>query len=305
VHLPTVKKITSTDTLIPKRCSYMTEEPDFSHLREPFEALLNEADLVAWRKNDPVGIVWELSPDQQEVGALIASCLAYGRVKALSSAIRDVFRRLNHTPTHALLTLDLSELETRMSGFAYRMTRDLDLVDLLWGVRSVLLESESLESRYLQCDGSHLERASRLVDAIIEGRAREPIHRGLRYLLPNPRDGSPTKRLHLFFRWMVREENGVDLGKWSSVNPAHLLIPLDTHIGQMARQFELTNRKANDLKTVLEVTRALATIDPDDPTRYDFALCHLAISSRCTHRFDEASCPKCPAQQFCVFGRQG
>lgn len=283
----------------------MTEEKDFSHLRGPFEAILDEVDLDAARRNDPVGVVWELPAEEREVGALIASCLAYGRVAALTAAIRDVLERLDHAPTQTLLTLDLEELKSRLDGFLYRMTRDVDMVDLLWGIRSVLMEHGSIEACYSHCEGSHLERASYLVDSIIRERARLPVHRGLRYLLPNPSDGSTTKRLHLYFRWMVRPQNGIDLGLWSCVKPSQLLIPLDTHVAQMARQFGLTSRKANDLKTALEVTGALATIDSEDPTRYDFALCHLAISSHCTHRYDVRSCPNCPAQIFCSEGKRG
>jgi uncharacterized protein (TIGR02757 family) len=88
--------------------------------------------------------------------------------------------------------------------------------------------------------------------------------------------GSACKRLHLFLRWMARKDE-VDPGVWSGLDPARLMIPLDTHMFRIARTLELTRRKQADMRAALEITEAFRTICPEDPARYDFSLTRLGI----------------------------
>ena len=95
-------------------------------------------------------------------------------------------------------------------------------------------------------------------------------------LLPSPSAGSACKRLNLFLRWMVRQDN-VDPGGWDSVSPAKLIIPLDTHMHRIGRRLGLTPRRQADLRTAIEITEGFRGICPSDPVRYDFALTRLGI----------------------------
>jgi uncharacterized protein (TIGR02757 family) len=99
-----------------------------------------------------------------------------------------------------------------------------------------------------------------------------------RNLLPAPRDGSACKRLMLFLRWMVRHDE-VDVGAWTSLTPAELVIPLDTHVHRIALALGLTRRASADLRAALETTAALRVFDPIDPVRFDFSLARLGIRS--------------------------
>ncbi len=67
---------------------------------------------------------------------------------------------------------------------------------------------------------------------------------------PKPRRASATsfrvrrraarcKRLNLFLRWMVRRD-ALDLGVWTRVSPAQLIVPLDTHVIRVGRCLRLT-----------------------------------------------------------------
>lgn len=275
-------------------------ETSRSALKNALEHLLETSDLFANLENDPVGIVREFAREDQEVVGLIASSLAYGRVTMLRRAIRDVLGRLGEQPTQKLLAASDEQIWDAMDGFRYRMSSGEDVADLLIGVHKCLHEFGSLEACYLHAEGSHLEKTSELVRHIRDGRMRTDCSRGLRYLLPDPLDGSTTKRLHLFLRWMVRPDDGVDLGLWTRVSPADLLMPLDTHTARIARYLGLTKRVSNDLKTVEEVSKALAELDENDPIRYDFALCHLGISTQCIHTFSEPHCSVCPVKDFCL-----
>src|SRR2546428_190829 len=78
--------------------------------------------------------------------------------------------------------------------------------------------------------------------------------RGYRHLFPLPSAGGPCKRLHLFLRWMVRREPP-DFGLWTTVAPARLLIPVDTHVENIARSIGLTRRKSRTWRMAEEITR--------------------------------------------------
>ncbi|MBL0190935.1 MAG: DUF2400 family protein [Saprospiraceae bacterium] len=42
----------------------------------------------------------------------------------------------------------------------------------------------------------------------------------------------------MFLRWMVRSDTaGVDFGRWKKLSPSHLLMPLDTHVYQVAKDW--------------------------------------------------------------------
>jgi uncharacterized protein (TIGR02757 family) len=89
----------------------------------------------------------------------------------------------------------------------------------------------------------------------------------------DPAAGSSSKRINMFLRWMVRNDNrGVDFGIWKKISPAQLSIPLDVHSGNVARKLSLLTRKQNDWKAVEELDAVLRSFDPADPVRYDFAL---------------------------------
>ncbi|MBW2647098.1 MAG: TIGR02757 family protein, partial [Deltaproteobacteria bacterium] len=95
-------------------------------------------------------------------------------------------------------------------------------------------------------------------------------------LLPSPMLGSACKRLHLFLRWMVRQDD-VDPGGWDTVSTSKLVIPLDTHMHRICLALRLTQRKQADMRTAAEITAAFRTITPEDPVKYDFALTRLGI----------------------------
>lgn len=114
---------------------------------------------------------------------------------------------------------------------------------------------------------------------------------------PVPSSGSACKRWCMFLRWMVRT-GAPDLGRWTHLSPAQLVMPVDTHVLRIARLTGLTARKTADWKTALEITGRLRAFAPDDPTRYDFALAHLGISSGCTGSRSPA-CDGCGMRSVC------
>ncbi|MGH3522476.1 MAG: DUF2400 family protein, partial [Mycobacterium sp.] len=119
-------------------------------------------------------------------------------------------------------------------------------------------------------------------------------------LLTSPADGSACKRLNLFLRWMVRRTSP-DLGLWTFVDPAKLVMPLDTHIHRIATFLGLGRRKSADWKAARAITDRLATFNPEDPVRYDFALCRLGILDLCSRRRRKENCDVCLLRDVCRF----
>ncbi len=87
---------------------------------------------------------------------------------------------------------------------------------------------------------------------------------------PDPK--AANKKIHMFRRWMVRDDNIVDLGVWKRIKPSELIIPLDVHVHRSALAMGLTCRKSADIITANEITDSLKVIFPDDPCKGDFAL---------------------------------
>ena len=97
--------------------------------------------------------------------------------------------------------------------------------------------------------------------------------------IANPASGSACKRLNLALRWLVRREGPVDLCLWKSISPSFLFIPLDLHVGEVARCIGLLERKSNDRKAVISLTEKLREFCPEDPVKYDLALFGYGINS--------------------------
>nr|MBA4166980.1 TIGR02757 family protein [Chitinophagaceae bacterium] len=96
-----------------------------------------------------------------------------------------------------------------------------------------------------------------------------------------PMKNSACKRLNMFLRWMVRDDDkGVDFGLWKKVKPSELIIPLDLHVARVAKRFELLDRPNSDWRGAIGLTRHLRDFDAADPAKYDFALFALGVIER-------------------------
>ncbi len=275
-------------------------------LKRALDGVRQDCDRVARRASDPVSVVHRYAAlHDQELVALVASSVAFGNVKAILAKLEDALRRLGPRPSE---TAD-DQLGTfaAMHGWIHRVYRGEDLARLLIGARRVQRASGSLGARFaedLGAAGELQEGLARFCDAIREaggfsrGVANGP-RRGPGHLLPDPRAGSANKRLFLFLRWMVRPADGVDLGLWPQIDPSVLLIPVDTHIHKLARNLGLTRRKDVSLRTSAEITFALRKLDPRDPVKYDFSLCHMGMLQRCPSRKDAPRCEGCGVKPVC------
>ncbi len=217
----------------------------------------------------------------REVAGLIASSLAVGRVELILKAIDQVLSPLGPHPAAALAVLPLKELKTQYKSFVYRFFKCREISTFLYAIGEALRQYGSLEALFLE--GYTPSAARKQVKGdIIAGISHflafiQKYSKGCcGILITPPEKGSACKRFNLFLRWMVRQDT-VDPGGWNRISKSDLLVPVDTHMHDIATRLGFTCRKAGDIKTAQEITASFAQYDPVDPVRYDFSLTRLGI----------------------------
>lgn len=274
-------------------------------LRGILDAFLATADWSALLARDPLALVAPYpDPADREVVGLVVAALAYGRVASIQAKAAQALECLGPRPARAIAD---PRRRRRLEGFVYRFQKGDDLPRFLAAVHQVREAHGSLARAFAAAvDPQEPNYAGALGRWVAQLKAAAgPLSYGLGFLLPDPAGGGAAKRLWLYLRWMIRDE-GVDLGTWRTLAPglvpAHLIIPLDTHVARIGRYLGLTERRSDDLRTAIEITQNLALLAPHDPLRYDMALCHLGISGRCPRRRDPAACAGCPIRLGCRLG---
>ena len=255
------------------------------------------------------------SPDDQEVAGLLAAALAYGRADLFKPILVRLLDQLGPSPARAVEAFSAAPDLASLDWFRYRFNRPADLAALLAAIGHLRREHGSLGARFralFEAAGG-VPAALRPALAAFAGELREappvaPLLRGrgpagLRHLLPDAAGPGAAKRWNLYLRWMVRGPDGIDLGAWRGVPRAALLVPLDTHVMRVSRCLGLTRRSDATWRTAEEITVALRLVDPEDPVRFDFALCHLGMSGACPARPSREACRACPLGEVCRRGQ--
>ncbi|HEX7420360.1 MAG TPA: TIGR02757 family protein [Thermoanaerobaculia bacterium] len=271
-------------------------------LRERLDSLVATFD-ISTIDPDPLQLVLRYTdPYDREVAALIAAAFAYGRADIVVRNAGAVLDAMGPSPHAYLLTFDETEALTRFKGFAHRFHKTPDLVALLERLANVVLKYGSLGELFRECYDDRDEDIGPSLARFVECIIGQPAagNRQLAYLLTSPKDGSACKRMNLFLRWMVRR-TAPDLGIWDFVDPAKLVVPLDTHVHRIAKFLGLTKRKSADWRTARAVTDRLARFDASDPVRYDFAICRLGILDLCSRKRRKENCDVCLLRDVCRF----
>ena len=244
--------------------------------RRRLDELYAYYDSRDWVHPDPLEFLYAYQglPDREVVG-LIASALAYGRVEQILKSVSMVLKKIGPSPRDFLERTTPESMNKMFCGFKHRFTTGKELVGMLMGAKSVIEKHGSLYACFLSGLNQGDETVFPALSSFVKAMSGQTCE-GVNSLLPLPERGSACKRWNLFLRWMVREDN-VDPGGWHGVNPAMLIVPLDTHMHRICLGLGLTGRKNTSIRTALDITRAFREIIPQDPVRYDFALTRLGI----------------------------
>ena len=269
-------------------------------LKARLDALVETFDLSTIEP-DPLQLVREYGePRDQEVAGLIAAAFAYGRADIIVANAGALLRQMTPSPAAYLDAFDRREARRRFASFSHRFQKTDELVAFLASIARVLASHGSLGGLFREVyDGSDDDvgpSLARFTARLVRG----PRSPALRHLLTSPADGSACKRMNLFLRWMVRRTEP-DLGVWTFVDPAKLVIPLDTHVHRISTFLGLSDRRTADWKAARAITDRLAVFDPADPVRYDFALARLGILDLCSRKRRKEQCDVCLLRDACRF----
>jgi uncharacterized protein (TIGR02757 family) len=278
--------------LPPSRVSAL--RPALDRLYDEF----NRPDAAA----DPVQFVWRYDrPPDREVVAFLASGLAFGNVTTIMGTLEWLLARLGSRPADHVLAFDPERDGAALAPFVHRWTKGVDVVALVLVLQEMLRRAGSLEAFFVAGDdpaspdvGPALESFSRRACAIdVSAAYGAPRPRaGVDYFFARPSRGGACKRLNLFLRWMGRRDR-LDPGGWTAIAPARLIVPLDVHVIRVGQCLRLTRYRTAGWRMASDITASLRQLDPADPVKYDFALCHLGMHGRCgfSQRRADALCP--------------
>jgi len=265
-------------------------------------------------KHDPIEFPHRYSNTEDiEVAGFIASCFAYGKIELFKPIIEKILRPAGKHPADFFMDFTLKKVgidsfrdEKYFNTISYRFSKEKDVLCLVYMLSKVLKRWGSLKNLFYyyyrpehkdigHALGSFVNSFLDTDTSPVYGRNIRP--HGLTHFFPSPKKGSACKRMNLFLRWMVRTRD-IDFGVWDKIPPSKLIIPLDTHIAKISRCLGLTKRVTSGWKTAREITESLKKLDPHDPLKYDFALCHHGISGMCKGRKYKNICLTCDIYTF-------
>jgi uncharacterized protein (TIGR02757 family) len=243
---------------------------------------------------DPIHIVRRFDrPDDREIVGFCAAGLAFGRVASVLQSIERLLAVMGRRPAAYVRQFDPRRDTRALEGLGHRWVRGADLAALVWLMRQMLDRAGSIEAFFAEgYDAGAADVGDALDSFSSRTLALEVRARGACYFFPRPSSGSACKRLNLFLRWMVRRD-ALDLGVWSRIPPSALVVPLDTHVIRVGRCLRLTRYTSPGWAMARDITASLRRLDPDDPVKYDFALCHLGMMNACgfNRPQKDAQCP--------------
>jgi len=258
-------------------------------------------------ENDPISIPHLFTRKQDvEIMGFWAATLSWGQRVTIIKKCKELITLMDGAPYDFIMNHEEVDLKKLLS-FKHRTFNDIDTLYFIAFFRYHYERFESLEDAFIpsvikefvilsETKNLSANRSFAIAQDDKNGKigAETALNhfRSYFFSLPDyphrtkkhvssPSQKSTCKRLNMFLRWMVRQDNcGVDFGIWNRISPADLICPLDLHVDRVARKLLLITRKQTDWQTALELTTRLREFDPFDPVKYDFALFGLGIEER-------------------------
>lgn len=248
---------------------------DIAELLVSEAARINSTDFIA---ADPVQFPRRFTRrDDIEIVALLAAHLAWGNRTMICRDIERLLAIMDYQPAMWVAEGAFEDVPDEQN--IHRTFFGRNLKHMLRGLRQIYARHGSLDDF---CRESGVADSPTPPWALAEALNREfaSANNGCGDVrcLPLNLKTTALKRLNMALRWLVRNDGIVDMGIWHSLTPAQLYIPLDVHVGDTARELGLITRRANDRRTVEELTALLRTLRPDDPAFFDFALFGIPLT---------------------------
>jgi uncharacterized protein (TIGR02757 family) len=235
----------------------------------------NNPDFII---GDPVSIPHHFTKKQDiEIAGFLSATIAWGNRKSIVASSRKLLKMMDNSPHDFIIRAEPKDFRPFLS-FVHRTFNGDDCLFFLTSLQNIFRSYQSIEPLFATLNEHGAAHAiSRFRDVFL---STEHLKRSEKHIA-DPLAGSSAKRINMFLRWMVRQDDhGVDFGIWKSLDPANLICPLDVHVGQTARKVGLLHRRQNDWMAAEELTAKLRKFDPADPVKYDFALFGIGVNEK-------------------------
>ena len=236
-------------------------------------------------EDDPITIPHQFTKKQDiEIAGLFAAILAWGNRKSIINSCNKLMQCMDNEPYNFIMQQSLQQHKHRFNTFVHRTFNEMDAWHIL----------NFLQHHYAHKKNKSLENAftinvANTDDTIEKGLigfhhyvfsfnayAMHEVH--CKKHIATPQKKSACKRLNMYLRWMVRKDKkGVDFGLWNTILPSQLIIPIDVHVGRVAKKLGILQRTQNDWQAAVELTQYLKKINPTDPVLFDYALFGLGV----------------------------
>ncbi len=231
---------------------------------------------------DPISIPHSFTKKQDiEIAGFFAAVFAWGNRTTIINKSKELLALMDNAPHEFCLSNDANKLKSLLK-FKHRTFNTTDLLYFIEFLHQHYSKHSSLETaftKWMKKNDTTIENALNgfynYFFSLEDHPTRTQKH------IASPQKNSTCKRLNMFLRWMVRNDNkGVDFGIWKNISPSQLICPVDVHVARVARHFKLLQRKQTDWQAALELTQQLRIFDKQDPVKYDFALFSLGVMEK-------------------------
>ncbi len=250
-----------------------------TELREFLDAAFDHYNRPGFIEDDPVSIPHRFSRKEDiEIMGFWSAMLAWGQRKTIIRKSEALIELMEGRPYEFIVGHREAD-RRRFLAFKHRTFQPTDTLYFLTFLQYHFRRHDSLEdafARFLRPEDDTVEPALTGFHRYFFSLPDAPLR--TRKHVATPARRSSCKRLNMFLRWMVRQdERGVDFGCWTRIQPRQLVIPLDVHVERVARRLGLLTRKQTDWRAALELTAQLRAFAPEDPVKYDFALFGMGV----------------------------
>lgn len=237
--------------------------------------LYNQPSFI---KDDPVCIPHRFTKKQDiEIAGLFAAVFAWGNRTTIINKSTELMQFMDNAPYDFCLHHTEKELK-KVVAFKHRTFNTTDLLYFIEFLKYHYTHNKSLETAFTR----HGHTTEKMLTGFHQYFfSMEHIPERTKKHIATPERRSSCKRLNMFLRWMVRQDDkGVDFGIWKKISPGELICPIDVHVARVAKRLNLLTRKQTDWQAAVELTNYLRTLDKDDPVKYDFALFGLGVMEK-------------------------
>jgi uncharacterized protein (TIGR02757 family) len=227
-------------------------------------------------ESDPIQIPHQFSKKEDiEIAAFLTATISWGNRTMIIKNSYKMMELLDNSPYDFIMNHRQKDLEI-FQNFVHRTFNYIDFKQFIKSLQHIYQNHGGLENALAIKDKTTTYQTAihqfKTIFFEMEHQQRTQKH------ISDPLKNSAAKRINMFLRWMVRNDNaGVDFGIWKTHNPANLSCPLDVHSGNVARKLKLLVRTQNDWKALSELDKNLRKLDKKDPVKYDFALFGLGV----------------------------